>query len=148
MSMNRFVSLNPSAGRQVSYRMRRGLLRAPLFYLLLMLLQATSGSRVSVAQQSGNSTQLYSRDLSSIDQGNLTRALNADRQKKLVADTIKLLNLATALNAELSSANAASLTPDQLRRVAEMEKLAHSVREKMGTAWSEPPQSPFSAVFR
>ncbi len=35
---------------------------------------------------------------------------------------------------KLATANPDSLTPDQLRRIAEIEKLAHSVKEKMSTS--------------
>ena len=59
--------------------------------------------------------------------------LNAERQRALVADTNKLLKLAHELDAEISSANPDSLTPDQLHKIAEIEKLAHSVKEKMST---------------
>ena len=62
------------------------------------------------------------------------RMLNAARQKQLVADTDKLLNLAKQLDAEIGSTNPDSLTPEQLRRIAEIEKLAHSVKEKMATS--------------
>jgi len=67
------------------------------------------------------------------------RLLNADRQKQLVADTNKLLKLARLLNAEIAGANPDSFTPDQLRRIAEIEKLAHSVKEKMATPVSGTP---------
>jgi len=62
------------------------------------------------------------------------RALNADRQKSLVAETDKLLKLATELNAEVSSAHPDALTANQLRKLAEMEKLAHGVKDKMSTS--------------
>ncbi len=61
----------------------------------------------------------------------LLRALNAARQKSLVSDTNKLLWLVNELNAEIARADTGSLTPDQLRRVTEIEKLAHNVKEKM-----------------
>jgi hypothetical protein len=64
----------------------------------------------------------------------LLRALNAERQKSLVSDTNKLLRLVNELSAEIARANPGSLTPDQLRRVAEIEKLAHNVKEKMSTS--------------
>ena len=75
------------------------------------------------------------------------RALNADRQKSLVSDTNKLLRLVNELNAEIARANPASLTPVQLRNVAEIEKLAHNVKDKMstsvrGTPAFEPPFQP------
>lgn len=61
-------------------------------------------------------------------------ALNTERQKNMIADTNKLLKLAAELNAEVNGKNLGQLTPDQLRKVAEIEKLAHSIREKMSTS--------------
>jgi hypothetical protein len=59
------------------------------------------------------------------------RVLNAERQKELVSDTQKLLQLARELNAEVSDANAAAMSDAQLRKVAEIAKLARSIKEKM-----------------
>jgi hypothetical protein len=61
----------------------------------------------------------------------LLEALNADRQKALIKDTGRLLNLVTELNADIARTSPEALSPDQLRRMAEIEKLARSVREKM-----------------
>ena len=66
-------------------------------------------------------------------------ALNAQRQKALVADTQRLVKLASELNAEINSSHQAQLTPDQLRTIAEIEKLAHSVKQKMSTPVAPPP---------
>ncbi|HEY1637040.1 MAG TPA: hypothetical protein VGF62_00840, partial [Rhizomicrobium sp.] len=46
-------------------------------------------------------------------------------------DTAKLLKLATELNEEIAKSNPGALSAGQLRKVAEMEKLAHDIREKM-----------------
>jgi hypothetical protein len=62
------------------------------------------------------------------------RQLNAAQHKSMVADADKLLKLAAELNAEINSANPGSLTPDQIRKVAEIEKLAHNVKDKMRTS--------------
>lgn len=62
------------------------------------------------------------------------RLLNEDRQKSMVSDTGKLLKLANELDGEIARANAASLTPAQLHKVAEIEKLARSIKEKMSTS--------------
>jgi hypothetical protein len=76
------------------------------------------------------------------------RAINVDRQKSLTADSEKLLKLARALNEEVEKTHPESLTPSQLRTVAEIEKLAHSVKEKMsysfmgGPVLREPPRIP------
>jgi hypothetical protein len=60
------------------------------------------------------------------------RLFYAALHKSMVADADKLLKLASELNAETSRPDFGSLTPAQLRKVAEIEKLAHSVKEKMG----------------
>lgn len=70
-------------------------------------------------------------DDDSVEQEKRLKALNAERQKSMVADTNKLLKLAGELNAELAGEHPESLNPDQLRKVAEIEKLAHSVKDKM-----------------
>jgi hypothetical protein len=59
------------------------------------------------------------------------RALNIERQKQMVSDTNKLLKLAKELNDEVATLNTGSFTPDQLRKIAEIEKLAHNVKDKM-----------------
>jgi hypothetical protein len=45
----------------------------------------------------------------------------------------QLLKLARELEDEVSRTNPGSLTPDQLRKVAEIEKLARGVKDKMST---------------
>jgi hypothetical protein len=59
------------------------------------------------------------------------RQLNLAQHKAMVADTDKLVKLANELNAEIGRTNPGLLTPEQLRKVAEIEKLAHSVKDKM-----------------
>jgi hypothetical protein len=61
------------------------------------------------------------------------KALNAERQKSMINDTNKLLKLTTELNAEVNGDHPEPLNSDQLRKVAEIEKLAKSVRDKMST---------------
>ena len=65
--------------------------------------------------------------------------LNAKLHKAIVSDTDKLLEMVTELNAEIGGADPASLTPDQLRKVAAIEKLAHSLRDKMRFPIKDPP---------
>jgi hypothetical protein len=57
--------------------------------------------------------------------------LNAAQHQSMVADTDKLLKLVADLNSQINTSNSKSLTPEQLRMVAEIEKLAHSVKDKM-----------------
>lgn len=70
------------------------------------------------------------------------KAMNALRQKSMLADADKLLKLATELNAEVNGTQAGNLTEEQLRKVAQIEKLARSVREKMCTSVASPELSP------
>lgn len=66
------------------------------------------------------------------------KMLNDERHKSLVSDSDKLFKLATELNNEIARSNTGSLTPEQLRKVAEIEKLAHNVRDKMTQTLSGP----------
>ncbi len=59
------------------------------------------------------------------------RALNIQRQKQMVADTDKLLKLAKELNEEVAKANTGTLTQDELHKIADIEKLARNVRQRM-----------------
>jgi hypothetical protein len=67
------------------------------------------------------------------------RSLNAKRQQSLRADTDRLVKLAAQLNAFINSTQQGQLTTDQLSAVAEIEKLAKSIREKMSEADSGAP---------
>lgn len=72
-------------------------------------------------------------------------ALNIERQKQMVSDTNKLLKLARELNEEVAANSSAMLTGDQLHKIAEIEKLARGVKQKMadGVGQSTPaPQMP------
>jgi hypothetical protein len=58
-------------------------------------------------------------------------ALNRERQKEMISDTNKLLKLTMELNDEIAANNTGTLTWDQLHKMAEIEKLARNVKEKM-----------------
>lgn len=57
--------------------------------------------------------------------------LNAQRQRMMISDTTKLLKLAQELNAEIEAGHGAALTPEQARKLANIEKLARNVKQKM-----------------
>lgn len=59
------------------------------------------------------------------------KARNDDRQKRLVADTQRLLALATELKDDVDKTNKDMLSVDVVKKADEIEKLAHSVKEKM-----------------
>ncbi len=58
-------------------------------------------------------------------------ARNSERQKRLVADTDKLLALATDLKAQVDKTNKDTLSLEVIKKADEIEKLAHSVKERM-----------------
>jgi hypothetical protein len=68
------------------------------------------------------------------------RALNEDRHKSMVSDAEKLLKLARQLDAEVASNPTDEMTPAELRKVTEIEKLAKSVKSKMALSFSGGPQ--------
>jgi hypothetical protein len=59
------------------------------------------------------------------------KARSTDRQKRLVADTDKLLALATDLKQQVDKTNPNILSVDVIKKAEEIEKLAHSVKERM-----------------
>lgn len=68
------------------------------------------------------------------------RALNADRQKSMVSDADKLLKLARQLDTEIASNPTEALTPEEVRKLAEIEKLARNVKAKMAQSFGGGPQ--------
>ena len=61
----------------------------------------------------------------------LARSRNSERQKRLVADTDKLLALATELKTDVNKTNKDILSVDVIKKAEEIEKLARSVKDKM-----------------
>jgi nitric oxide reductase activation protein len=59
------------------------------------------------------------------------QARNNERQKRLVADTNKLLELATDLKTQVDKSNKDTLSVDVIKKADQIEKLAHSVKERM-----------------
>jgi hypothetical protein len=58
-------------------------------------------------------------------------ARQTDRQKRLISDTDKLLELATQLKADVNKTNKDTLSIEVIKKAEEIEKLAHSVKERM-----------------
>jgi len=64
-------------------------------------------------------------------QEKLREAQQSERQRRLVDDTDRLLALATQLHTDVAKTNKDILSLDVIRRADEIEKLAHSVKERM-----------------
>ncbi|MGD0940750.1 MAG: hypothetical protein ABR905_13680 [Terracidiphilus sp.] len=115
-----------------------GLMRAVFGLALLLALpggaqySATQADAPQAGRQRGG---LFGGmdDTDPVAQEKRLRTLNAERQKSLVSDTNKLLKLARELDEEIKRTNPSSLDQIQMTKVAEIEKLAHQVKEKMST---------------
>ena len=59
------------------------------------------------------------------------RMRNDERQKRLVSDTEKLLQLATQLHSDVAKTDKNVLSLDVIRRAEEIERLAHGVKDRM-----------------
>jgi len=78
-------------------------------------------------------------DYDPIQEERRLRLLNAERQKSMVSDADKLLKLAAEVQAVVEKSNSDALAPAELRKLAEIEKLAHKVKDKMSfSVGSEP----------
>jgi hypothetical protein len=58
------------------------------------------------------------------------KALNTERQRSMVSDTEKLLRLAQELNSEIDSGDRGV----EMRKIADIEKLARNVKQKMSVS--------------
>ena len=56
---------------------------------------------------------------------------NEERQRRLVSDTQKLVALTAQLKDEVAASGAEAMTPEMLKQMDEIEKLAKSVKDKM-----------------
>ena len=69
------------------------------------------------------------------------RQMGIADHKSIISDTDKLLQLVTELSNEVGSTNPHSFTPDQLRKIALIEKLAHNVKDKMRSSFLGPTEN-------
>jgi hypothetical protein len=155
MRLNRAPNPNPSSAGTMN-RPRRSFLTlaiallftagaVPLIHAQMTTIQ--NGARVPQNPQIPMTSPLGPN---STFQERRIRELNVERQKEMVADTDKLLKLTAELNADIAQTHSTSFTPDQLRLLARIEKLAKSVKDKMsnpvqGTIFDDsfpPPMSP------
>ncbi|MGD0914768.1 MAG: hypothetical protein ABR928_22970 [Terracidiphilus sp.] len=140
------INLNPQNGNAAAISPLR--FCALFFVPLLLFIPGTLGfAQSGLSGKGATSTGQSSVDSQhqSLDYGSDTasgsfdsimverrmKLLNSERHKALISDSDKLFKLATELNNEIARANSGVLTPEQLRKVAEIEKLAHGVRDKM-----------------
>jgi hypothetical protein len=142
---------NPAKLTPATQFARLGIILFALLLALTIRAQVNSGSTHPMLPQPIGQGVAGPSDIPGgnpdLDQEKVLRTLNAERQKSLVADTNKLLRLAKQFNDEIAHTNPDQLTPEQIRQLAAIEKLAHSVKEKMstsvrGTPAFQPPMQP------
>jgi hypothetical protein len=80
--------------------------------------ESVSGGRIGAQQATQPATQQ-------------AKSQNDDRQKQLAADTEKLLALATELKQQVDKSNKNTLSVGVIKKADEIEKLAHSLKERM-----------------
>jgi len=93
--------------------------------------QGASSQSGSIDSQDGMGRSSSADPLSREIREKQIRELRQQRYSQVVANTEELLRLATELNAEVSASKSSTLTSAQLRKLARIEKLAHSVKETM-----------------
>jgi hypothetical protein len=93
-----------------------------------MTIPGSSGQQ----QDMGMSGRKGGRDLVDIFHAQeMAKMRNEDRQKRLVTDTDKLLAVATDLKAQVEQSSPETLSVDTMKKIDEIERLAHSVKERM-----------------
>jgi hypothetical protein len=97
---------------------------------------ATAGS-VSVSEGQIPQSLPWSHQSPNMSQPDIVRHMEqqrmriTERQKRLEADTEKLVALTTALKAQVDESNKDILSLDMIKKAEEIEKLAHSVKERI-----------------
>ena len=133
----------------------RGLVAATGLVLLLAVCRAPAGA--PLAQQTDTRPDYRSGGIldSPIDKDPVLaarrlKALNIARQKKLVEDTNRLVELARELDTEVQAGNQEGLTAAQNAKLALIEKLAHQVKDKMIESDADLPwmNSPYTTIER
>ena len=103
------------------------------FSFLLLLAVLIACSSLSSAQTQGHPIpQAEQRNEEEAKlQREQAKKLNKERQEALKRDTDKLLKLSTELKEYVDKSDEHVLSLDVIRKAEQIEKLAHSVREKM-----------------
>lgn len=104
--------------------------------ILLLILLLSAGTKLTAAPQRTGIPQRSQQEQVPDEQElkhqrDLAKKQNQDRHEAVKRDTDKLLQLATELKEYVDKSNENLLSVDVIRKSEEIEKLAHSVREKM-----------------
>jgi hypothetical protein len=151
-SAERIRTINDSSiGSVRSFSGRLGLVGRPLLLLALLLAFTCGLVRAQASSQQTLTEDVSNHPLRAVNgnvdpdqKADLADPVSLDRQrrqltaamhKSMVSNTNKLLKLVAELNSEVNRTNPVSLSPEQRRKVAAIEKLARSVRNEMRTSF-------------
>ena len=140
------MSTNVEHGRPASRRERQPWVSLALGTLLLCPLGGSSGQvappsqpgSLPPASQSGSGRPSFGSEplgmpdpASGLNPRKLEHMREDERRKRLMADTTRLVELTNELKTEIDKASKDELSLDVVRKAAEIEKLAHDVKERM-----------------
>ncbi len=91
----------------------------------------SQNSRIPSMQNPAGDMPGFGQDMPVSAREKQAKMQNEERQKRLVDDTEKLLALATQLHDDVAKTNKNILSIDVVRRADEIERLAHSVKDRM-----------------
>ncbi len=100
----------------------------PLFLCFLFALPSATQSQTVPGQSPPSPAQV---EWEAQQKRAAEKAENEKRQQAIKKDTDKLLELATELKQSVDKTNEHTLSVDVIKKAEEIEKLAHTVREKM-----------------
>jgi hypothetical protein len=127
----------------------RSVLGAVLLGALLLAVSPGRGTAMAQLQTSGQQTTTHPNTptmppidgrtpdpgpgdpLAAMREANRARSIANERQKKIVDDTARLLQLATELKTDVDKSTKDELSLDVIRKADEIEKLAHDVKQRM-----------------
>jgi hypothetical protein len=102
---------------------------------VLAALPFTAGNSQTSGNSGGDPTRDSNRFMPDskklFDTPKMIEARNTLRQKEMNSETQRLLALANQLKYEMDGGSSSTLSTDAIRDAEQIEKLAHSVREKM-----------------
>ncbi len=115
----------------------QSLLRVTLVFLLTAVLPSASQSGPLQFPQPSPLQQKPGREDESRIQmeKDMAKKANQERQANLKRDTEKLLKLAAELKESVDKTSESTLSVDVVKKAEEIEKLAHSVKDKMKGAY-------------
>jgi hypothetical protein len=114
----------------VTYK-RLACLVLTIVVLSFSLSAAAQNSRIPPSQLPENQTPSQEDEARSKLEKEMAKKANQERQAALKKDTDKLLKLATELKEYVDKTNENMLSMDVVKKADEIEKLAHSVKDKM-----------------